>query len=185
VKRDHGPPAEGAASFHATRWTIVMRAAQSQTQGGQSALAELCRLYWCPLSIFARRRGHSPDDAQDLTQGFSCTCWNTGRLPALTGSKVDSARFYSPLSRTTSRIRLTVPAALKRRRQGIYTAGCRRRRRTLSTRADRVFDSRKNLRCPVGDDGPGKSAETSVRAFRCNHQNIVNPLLLSERRVLD
>jgi len=70
VKRDHGPPAEGAASFHATRWTIVMRAAQSQTQGGQSALAELCRLYWCPLSIFARRRGHSPDDAQDLTQGF-------------------------------------------------------------------------------------------------------------------
>ena len=47
-----------------------MRAAQSQTQGGQSALAELCRLYWYPLYIFARRRGHSPDDAQDLTQGF-------------------------------------------------------------------------------------------------------------------
>jgi RNA polymerase sigma factor (sigma-70 family) len=70
VKRDHGPPAEGAASFHATRWTIVMRAAQSQTQGGQSALAELCRLYWYPLYIFARRRGHSPEDAQDLTQGF-------------------------------------------------------------------------------------------------------------------
>src|SRR5271167_2069466 len=47
-----------------------MRAAQSQAQGGQSALAELCRLYWYPLYIFARRRGHSPDDAQDLTQGF-------------------------------------------------------------------------------------------------------------------
>jgi RNA polymerase sigma factor (sigma-70 family) len=70
VERDHGPPAEGAASFHTTRWTIVMRAAQSQAQGGQSALAELCRLYWYPLYIFARRRGHSPDDAQDLTQGF-------------------------------------------------------------------------------------------------------------------
>src|SRR4029077_3324930 len=70
VKRDHGPPAEGAASFHTTRWTIVMRAAQSQAQGGPSALAELCRLYWYPLYIFARRRGHSPDDAQDLTQGF-------------------------------------------------------------------------------------------------------------------
>ena len=47
-----------------------MRAAQSQAQGGQSALAELCRLYWYPLYIFARRRGYSPDDAQDLTQGF-------------------------------------------------------------------------------------------------------------------
>ena len=35
-----------------------------------SALAELCRLYWYPLYIFARRRGYSPDDAQDLTQGF-------------------------------------------------------------------------------------------------------------------
>jgi RNA polymerase sigma factor (sigma-70 family) len=69
VKRDHGLP-EGAASFHATRWTIVMRAAQSQAQGGESALAELCRLYWYPLYIFARRRGHTPDDAQDLTQGF-------------------------------------------------------------------------------------------------------------------
>src|SRR4030095_5339565 len=34
------------------------------------ALAELCRIYWYPLYIFARRRGHSPEDAQDLTQGF-------------------------------------------------------------------------------------------------------------------
>ena len=70
MKRDHGPPVEGAASFHTTRWMIVMKAAQSQAQGGQPALAELCRLYWYPLYIFGRRRGHSPDDAQDLTQGF-------------------------------------------------------------------------------------------------------------------
>jgi RNA polymerase sigma factor (sigma-70 family) len=70
VERDHASPAEGAASFHTTRWTIVMRAAQSQAQGGESALAELCRLYWYPLYTFARRRGHSPDDAKDLTQGF-------------------------------------------------------------------------------------------------------------------
>ena len=70
MERDHGPPAEGATSFHTTRWTIVMGAAQSQAPGGQSALAQLCRLYWYPLYMFARRRGHSPDDAQDLTQGF-------------------------------------------------------------------------------------------------------------------
>jgi RNA polymerase sigma factor (sigma-70 family) len=70
VERDHGPPAEGAASFHTTRWTIVMRAAQSQAPGGEFALAQLCRTYWYPLYMFARRRGHSPDDAQDLTQGF-------------------------------------------------------------------------------------------------------------------
>jgi len=70
VERDHGPLAEGATSFHTTRWTIVMSAAQSQAPGGESALAQLCRNYWYPLYMFARRRGHSPDDAQDLTQGF-------------------------------------------------------------------------------------------------------------------
>jgi RNA polymerase sigma factor (sigma-70 family) len=70
VEEDNGSPAKGAASFHATRWTIVMEAAQSQAQGGKSALAELCQLYWYPLYIFARRLGHFPDDAQDLTQGF-------------------------------------------------------------------------------------------------------------------
>jgi DNA-directed RNA polymerase specialized sigma24 family protein len=70
VKRDHGSPAEGAESLHTTHWTIVMRAVQSQAQGGQSALAELCRLYWYPLYVFARLHGHSPDDAQDLIQGF-------------------------------------------------------------------------------------------------------------------
>jgi DNA-directed RNA polymerase specialized sigma24 family protein len=30
----------------------------------------LCQLYWYPLYAFARRRGYSPHDAQDLTQGF-------------------------------------------------------------------------------------------------------------------
>jgi RNA polymerase sigma factor (sigma-70 family) len=70
VERDLGPLEEGAASFHTTRWTIVMKAAQSQAPGGKSALAQLCRTYWYPLYIFARRRGYSPDDAQDLTQGF-------------------------------------------------------------------------------------------------------------------
>jgi RNA polymerase sigma factor (sigma-70 family) len=70
VERDHGPSADGAADFHTTRWTIVMKAAQSQAPGGESALAQLCRLYWYPFYMFARRRGHSPHDAQDLTQGF-------------------------------------------------------------------------------------------------------------------
>ena len=47
-----------------------MTAAKSREQGGSAALAELCGLYWYPLYVFARRRGHSPEDAEDLTQGF-------------------------------------------------------------------------------------------------------------------
>jgi RNA polymerase sigma factor (sigma-70 family) len=47
-----------------------MKAAQSQLEGAELALAELCQIYWYPLYIFARRRGYSPSDAEDLTQGF-------------------------------------------------------------------------------------------------------------------
>ncbi|MDA8744633.1 RNA polymerase subunit sigma-24 [Rubripirellula amarantea] len=34
------------------------------------ALEELCKAYWYPLYAFVRSRGHSADDAQDLTQAF-------------------------------------------------------------------------------------------------------------------
>ena len=70
VERDHGPPAEGAASFHTTRWTIVMRAALSQVQWRQSALAGLCRLYWYPLYMFARGRGHSRAEINEEIHAF-------------------------------------------------------------------------------------------------------------------
>ena len=52
MKRDHGPLVDSTASFHITRWTIVIRAAQNQTREGQSALAELCRIYWYSLYMF-------------------------------------------------------------------------------------------------------------------------------------
>ena len=43
---------------------------RDRSQAGRAALAALCQTYWYPLYAFARRRGHSPPDAQDLTQGF-------------------------------------------------------------------------------------------------------------------
>ena len=56
--------------FNKTRWSMVMEAVQGRAPGAPQALAELCRLYWPPLYAFARRRGRSPEDAQDLVQGF-------------------------------------------------------------------------------------------------------------------
>ena len=56
--------------FDKTRWSMVLGAMQSRAPCAQKALAELCGLYWRPLYAFARRRGHSPEDAQDLVQGF-------------------------------------------------------------------------------------------------------------------
>ncbi len=70
METDYALPAEGSASFHTTHWTVVLKAAQGQEPGGEAALSDLCRLYWYPLYAFARRRGHSPEDAQDLTQSF-------------------------------------------------------------------------------------------------------------------
>jgi DNA-directed RNA polymerase specialized sigma24 family protein len=58
------------ARFEATRWTVVLEAAQSCAVGGPAALAWLCARYWRPLYAFARGRGQYPEDAQDLVQGF-------------------------------------------------------------------------------------------------------------------
>ena len=60
----------GAGQFHTTRWTLVISSAHEQSPTGRAALASLCQIYWYPLYAFARRRGYSPPDAQDLTQGF-------------------------------------------------------------------------------------------------------------------
>ena len=57
--------------FHTTHWSLVLLAAQSQSfADAQRALTDFCQAYWPPLYAFLRRRGHSPNDAQDLTQGF-------------------------------------------------------------------------------------------------------------------
>jgi RNA polymerase sigma factor (sigma-70 family) len=57
--------------FITTRWTLVAAAgADSSDPHGREALADLCQTYWPPLYAFLRRRGHAPEDAQDLTQGF-------------------------------------------------------------------------------------------------------------------
>jgi RNA polymerase sigma factor (sigma-70 family) len=49
---------------------VVLLSAQSQVPGFQAALGELYRIYWYPLYAYVRRRGHAPEEAQDLTQGF-------------------------------------------------------------------------------------------------------------------
>jgi len=62
-----GPP-----NFSTTRWSLILTSAElaSEDQKSRKALAELCQLYWRPIFSFVFRRGHSPEDAQDLTQDF-------------------------------------------------------------------------------------------------------------------
>lgn len=63
-------PFQGQPVFVTTHWSVVLEAAQSNTTRAQVALEHLCRTYWYPLYAYVRRRGHSPEDAKDLTQAF-------------------------------------------------------------------------------------------------------------------
>lgn len=56
--------------FVTTRWSVVLAAGRNDTTRAHEALSHLCKTYWYPLYAYARRRGSSPPDAQDLTQAF-------------------------------------------------------------------------------------------------------------------
>jgi RNA polymerase sigma-70 factor (ECF subfamily) len=56
--------------FATTRWSVVLAAGETASPGSREALAKLCETYWYPLYAFARRWGHTADEAQDLTQEF-------------------------------------------------------------------------------------------------------------------
>lgn len=56
--------------FFTTRWTLVSEAANSGDTTAGEALEHLCETYWQPLYRYVRRTGKSPQDAEDLIQGF-------------------------------------------------------------------------------------------------------------------
>lgn len=53
-----------------TNWSIVLAARDGEGSRARAALDGLCAAYWQPLYAFARRAGHSPDDAADLVQAY-------------------------------------------------------------------------------------------------------------------
>lgn len=64
-------PAESSKLFPATEWTVVLQVrAAGNEEAVRQAMAKLCARYWYPLYAFARRRGLSPQDAEDGTQSF-------------------------------------------------------------------------------------------------------------------
>lgn len=56
--------------FATTQWSLVLAAAGRGSADASEALARLCALYWYPVFAFVRRQGHSPEDAEELTQSF-------------------------------------------------------------------------------------------------------------------
>ena len=86
-------------AFVTTHWSVVLKAGLTDTTRAR-ALAKLCQTYWYPLYAYVRRRGHSPHDAQDLTQEFFA------RMLAgnwIAGADRDRGRFRSFLLMVMSR----------------------------------------------------------------------------------
>lgn len=64
------PTPAPVAVFSTTRWSVVLAAGNNTSATSHDALACLCQTYWYPLYAYVRRRGYTPEDAQDLTQEF-------------------------------------------------------------------------------------------------------------------
>src|SRR5262245_50591125 len=74
----------GAGQFHTTHWSVVLAARNGDSPAADAALEKLCRTYWYPLYAFARRQGHGPEEAQDLTQEFFAQLLEKEHLKHLT-----------------------------------------------------------------------------------------------------
>ncbi|MBS0514825.1 MAG: sigma-70 family RNA polymerase sigma factor [Proteobacteria bacterium] len=55
--------------FETTHWSVVLRSRGEQADA-RAALESLCRTYRPPVLAYIRARGHAPDVAEDLAQGF-------------------------------------------------------------------------------------------------------------------
>jgi len=61
----------GDARFPATRWSVIEASRSADGAERQRALETLCQAYWKPVYKYVRLRwNRTPEDAQDLTQGF-------------------------------------------------------------------------------------------------------------------
>lgn len=63
-------PPTASKNFRTTHWSLVLNAQSHDEADAAQSLDVLCRQYWPPLYSYVRRCGHSPHDAQDLTQEF-------------------------------------------------------------------------------------------------------------------
>jgi RNA polymerase sigma-70 factor (ECF subfamily) len=59
---------------------LVLRAGGQDAPAARLALESLCKQVWFPLYGYVRRRGNSPEDSQDLVQGFITRLLESGDL---------------------------------------------------------------------------------------------------------
>ena len=78
-----------SGAFRTTQWSLVLAAVDSDSceHRESTALEGLCKTYWLPLYMFARRKGFSVEDAEDHTQGFIASMISGAALQRVDRSK--------------------------------------------------------------------------------------------------
>ena len=92
----------GRNAFPSTHWTLVVDAGGNHSGLERAgALEHLCSGYWPPVYSFIRRRGYSPEQAQDLTQEFFLRILDGAFFERANPEKADFEAFCSVPSKTS------------------------------------------------------------------------------------
>lgn len=102
------------SAFETTRWSLIL-AGHDDPARGRESLEYLCRAYRRPVLAFVRRRGHTADDAEDLTQGFFESIIER-RLDAV--ADPERGRFRTLLLTALNRFLLTADASARALKRG-------------------------------------------------------------------
>lgn len=73
--------------FPPTRWTLMGRLKGGSKAEAEKALEEICRTYWYPLYVFARRFGLSDFDAKDTVQDLFVRLLDQDRMASADASR--------------------------------------------------------------------------------------------------
>jgi DNA-directed RNA polymerase specialized sigma24 family protein len=84
---DSQPAERTGVMFPTTHWSRVAAAGDPSAPEARAALAGLCAAYWYPLYAFVRHRGHGPQEAEDLVQGFFTTLLENDSLATIDRTK--------------------------------------------------------------------------------------------------
>lgn len=131
--------------FRTTSWSLVTCAAEEEESRSHQALESLCQIYWSPVWVFIMRRGYTPTDAKDLTQGFFERLLEKGWLRAADEAK---GRFRTFLLTAVSRF-----LAQERERQNALKRGGGQ----FTFSLDAVATAGQEISEPVAQDTPETS----------------------------
>jgi RNA polymerase sigma-70 factor (ECF subfamily) len=96
---------------------MILRLAAADEPARQKALSEMCEAYWKPLYAYARNLGATPEDAEDLTQGFIAHLLQNADFATLTAERGRMRSFFKTAFKNFTTDELRRKLAAKRAAQ--------------------------------------------------------------------